>query len=410
MGQLAGSFLTLRMLSAFLLGFSSGLPLLLIGGTLKAWLRKDGVDLAVIGFFSWVTWPYYLKFIWAPLMDRFIPPFLDRRRSWILITQVLIAVGLAFLAFQHPAGNLKLVAGTVLVLCFFSASQDIVIDAYRREILFDRELGLGSSMAVNGYRLAMYWAGAASLFIAGFASWKAAYLAMSASMLVTIVATLLSPKVDPSIVPPKSLREAVVEPFKDFFKRRGSVEVLAFILLYKLADQLAGDMLNPFYIDIGFSLVEIGAVSKTMALWTTLVGGVIGGAVILRLGLYRSLWIFGILQASTVALFSVLAHFGHNIPLLAFVVGAECLTSGMGTAAYVGFMASLTNRKFTATQYALLSSFMGLPRMLSGFSGIAAKAMGWKAFFIFCTLTAIPGLLLLLRYHRWAEPESVPQN
>lgn len=407
MNPFARSVFSIRMLSVFLLGFSSGLPLVLIGSTLKAWLRYDKMDLTLIGFFGLTGLPYTWKFLWAPLMDRFVPPFLDRRRGWILICQVLLVLGFIAMAAIHPSEQIKLTAVVAVFIAFFSASQDIVIDAYRREVLEEHEIGFGSSMAVNGYRLAMYWAGAGALLVAGFMSWKMAYLTMAASMGVSILFTFLAPKVDAKIKPPKTLKEAVIEPFFEFFKRTGAIEILAFILLYKLADQLAGEMLNPFYVDLGFTPQEIGGVSKTIGLWSTIAGGTLGGLIIIRIGLIRSLWAFGILQAVSVALFSVLAVRGHDIGTLAWVVFAECITSGMGTSAYVGFMASVSNRKFTATQYALFSSLMGVPRIIFGSStGYLAKHMGYKTFFIFCTVTAIPGLLLLLRAPKWSKPEG----
>ncbi|MBK1701374.1 AmpG family muropeptide MFS transporter [Thiococcus pfennigii] len=396
-----------RMAVAAVMGFSCGLPLLLTLSVLQAWMTEEGVDLGTIGLFALVQLPYTLKFLWAPLTDRFTPPFLGRRRGWLLVFQTLLMVAIVTLGLTNPAADPWLVAGCALAVTFFSASQDIVVDAYRREALADDELGLGASLYVNGYRLGMLLAGGGGLILADFVSFQTVYLLLGLTMAIGIVTTLLAP--EPPLLEgrPRSLRAAVVEPFVEFFRRDGALWILAFILLYKLGDSMASAMTTPFYLDIGFSKSEIGAVVKLFGFWATIGGGLLGGLLILRIGLYRSLWHFGLLQAVSTAGFALLAVIGPDTWALAGVIAFENLSGGMGTAAFVGFMAALTDRRFTATQYALLSSLMGVPRVLaSAPTGYLAEGFGWVGFFVFCTLIAIPGLLILRHFKAWAAPRS----
>lgn len=391
-----------RMLVALLMGFSSGLPLLLTGSVLQAWMTDEGVDLGTIGLFALVGLPYTLKFVWAPLTDRFSVPLLGRRRGWLLGVQLLLMAAIAALGWTQPAENPLVVALVAWLVTFFSASQDIVIDAYRREALADTELGLGASLYVNGYRIGMLLASGGGLILADLMPFSAVYQLMAMGMLVGIVTTLLAPEPEIQAGLPRSLRGAVVEPFVDYFRRRHALLILLFILLYKLGDTMASHMSTPFYLDIGFSKTEIGAVVKLFGFWATVTGGMLGGIVILRTGIYRALWGFGILQALSTAGFALLALSGYSLPLLAGVIAFENLTAGMGTAAFVAFMAALTNRKFTATQYALLSSLMGIPRVIvAAPTGYFADWLGWAAFFLSCTLIAVPGLLLLTRFRDW---------
>jgi PAT family beta-lactamase induction signal transducer AmpG len=393
-----------KMLSVFILGFSSGLPLLLIGGTLKLWMRDQGVDLTVIGIFSLVGLPYTLKFLWAPVMDRFVPPFLGRRRGWILICQMALIVGLSCLAVTNPSTNPWSVALAAFFVAFFSASQDIAIDAYRRDLLRDEELGLGSSLAVNGYRIGMLVAGALAATLADQIPWKEVYFIMAGTMGIGVVTTLLSPDPEEDATPPETILAAVVQPFVEYFRRDGAWVILAFIFLYKIGDSLASEMLNPFYLDMGFTMTQIGWVAKLFGFWATIIGGLGGGVLMLRLGIHRSLWIFGVLQAFSTLFFVLLARVGNHLPSLAAVVGLENLSGGMGTAAYVAYMASLCDRRFTATQYALLTSLMGVPRVIFGSTtGYLAKHLGWETFFLGCTLIAIPGMLLLFRVAPWNQ-------
>lgn len=399
------ALVTGRMLTTFSMGFCSGLPLLLIGSTLKAWMTDEGVDLTVIGLFASVQLPYSFKFIWAPLLDRYKLPFLGRRRGWILLTQILLSLGLLLLAYSNPKEAPFFTAFAAFLIAFFSATQDIAVDAYRRELLLESELGLGSAMAVNGYRIGMLVAGAGALALADSIAWQTVYLALAGIMLACTVITIFSPDPEQSASEPKDLRKAVVEPFLEYFKRPGALEILAFILLYKLGDSMASDMFNPFYLGVGFTKTQVAAIAKVLGLWATILGGVLGGLAIIKLGLVRSLWIFGFFQAFSTAGFALQAQAGAHLGLLAAVIAFENLSSGMGTAAYTGFMASLCNRQYTATQYALLSSLMSVPRVvLGGSSGYLAKHMGWTTYFVFCALLAIPGLLMLLRAKRWQTP------
>jgi len=387
-----------RMLVSFLMGFSCGIPLLLTLSVLQAWMKEEGVDLSVIGLFALVGLPYTLKFVWSPLMDRFTPAFLGRRRGWLLVIQVLLVGAIAGLGLTSPKENPLLVAFAALLVTFFSASQDIVVDAYRREDLSDRELGLGSSLYVNGYRVGMLLAGSGGLILADHVSFQQVYLLLAASLSVGIVTTLMCREPEVPEGSPKCFREAVIQPFVEYFTRDRALLILLFILLYKIGDQMASTMTIPFYLDIGFSKTEVGAVAKLFGFWATIVGGLLGGILIIRVGIWRALLLFGILQGFSTAGFSLLAVIGHSIPWLAAVIAFENLSGGMGTAAYVAYMASITNKKFTATQYALLSSLMGVPRVFaSAPTGFMVEAVGWVSFFIACALIAIPGLFLL----RW---------
>ncbi len=388
---------TPRMLVALLMGFACGLPLLLTISVLQAWMKDVGVDIKVIGLFSLVGLPYTLKFLWAPVLDRFTLPFLGRRRGWMLLLQILLILAIVALGLTNPLASPGLVALVAFMVTFFSASQDIVVDAYRREDLSDLELGLGSSLYVNGYRIGMLVAGSGGLIMADHLSYRSVYLILAAAMLVGVVTTYCCREPHHSHGTPATFKDAVIGPFVDYFSRRGALLLLAFILFYKIGDQMASAMTMPFYLEIGFTKTEIGTVVKLFGFWATIGGGLLGGILMLKIGLYRSLWSFGILQALSTAGFALLAHVGANLSLLAGVIAFENLSSGMGTAAYVAYMASLTNKKFTATQYALLTSLMGIPRVLaSAPTGFMVSALGWSSFFIFCTIIALPGLFLLI--------------
>lgn len=393
------------MLVAFTMGFACGLPLLLTITLLQAWMKEEGVDLTVIGLMALVGLPYTVKFLWAPFLDRFTLHFLGRRRGWLLISQLALILSIAGLGFTDPKNNPWAVVFAAFLVTFFSASQDIVVDAYRREDLSDEELGLGSSLYVNGYRIGMLLAGGGGLIMADHMSFSMVYLIMAACMLIGVLTTLLAREPQVFAVTPRTMKEAVIEPLVEYFKRQGALWILSFILLYKIGDTMASAMTTPFYLDIGFSKTEIGAVVKLFGFWATMAGALIGGILMLRLGINRSLWVFGFLQAISTAGFAMLARVGRSVPALSVVIAFENLSSGMGTSAYMAFMASITNKKFTATQYALLSSLMGVPRVLaSAPTGFFAKNIGWVSFFIACTLIAIPGMLLLLKFAPWKPP------
>ena len=391
-----------RMLVAFVMGFACGLPLLLTISVLQAWMKDEGVDLTVIGLMALVGLPYTLKFLWAPFLDRFSLPFLGRRRGWMLVAQIALVVSIVGLGQSDPVQNPWLLAFAAFLVTFFSASQDIVVDAYRREDLADEELGLGSSLYVNGYRVGMLLASGGGLIMADHMDFSMVYLILAGCMLPGLIATLLTPEPATPAGTPKTMREAVVDPLVEYFSRNGALWILVFILLYKIGDTMASAMTTPFYLDIGFSKSEIGAVVKLFGFWATITGALAGGVMMIKLGINRSLWVFGFLQALSTAGFALLANVGYSIPLLSSVIAFENLSSGMGTAAYAAFMASITNKKFTATQYALLTSLMGIPRVLaSAPTGFLAQNVGWETFFIFCALIAIPGMLLLLKFAPW---------
>ena len=394
-----------RMLVALVMGFASGLPLLLTKGVLQAWMKNEGVDLSMIGLTNLLAVPYSIKFIWAPFLDRYTLSFLGRRRGWLLVAQMSLILSIAGMSISNPANSPFMLVVAALMVTFFSASQDIVVDAYRREDLADEELGLGSALYVLGYRIGMLLSSGGGLIMADYLSFNTVYLIIAACMLPAIITTILTP--EPRVAGiPKTIREAVIDPLVEYFSRKGALWMLAFILMYKIGDIMASNITTPFYMDLGFSLTEIGAITKLLGFWAIIAGASIGGVIMLRLGINRSLWVFGVLQAASTAGFAILARIGHSIPALAAVIGFENLSAGMGTAAFMAFMASITNKKFTATQYALLTSFMAFGRdVLSSPTGFLAEYMGWEVFFIGCVLIAIPGMILLLKFAPWNSGE-----
>lgn len=392
------------MLITLLMGFSSGLPLLLTLKTLQAWMTDVGVDLKTVGFFSLVSLPYSLKFLWAPILDKYAPLGFGRRRGWLLITQLALVIFLIVMSTLNPKEETWLFALVAIVVSFFSASQDIVVDAYRREILHDNELAIASTLYVNGYKIAMWVSGGLALLLAQFSSWSTTYLIMSGFMSLGILVTFWANEPDIHVALPRSLKETVVDPFLDFLTRKGAWFILLFILLYKLGDTMAGSMLTPFYLKIGFSKAEIAIVAKTFSLPITILGGFLGGILTYKWGIIRSLFIFGLGQM--LATFSpiLLLYSGHAILPLGVVILLEDLTQSMATTTFVAYMMSQTNKKFTATQYALLTSLIGIPRsILSSPTGYLAENLGWFGFFIFCTLVAIPGLLMIRVIHKYNE-------
>ncbi|WP_425450166.1 AmpG family muropeptide MFS transporter [Virgifigura deserti] len=400
-----------RMLIVLLMGFASGLPLLLTLSTLSIWLTEEGVTLTTIGLFALVGTPYAFKFLWAPLIDRAPIPLLTRalgrRRSWMLTIQAALIGSILFLGATRPAEAPLWTALAALLVSFFSASQDIVIDAYRIEILEEHQQGAGAAVTQFGYRIGLLASGAGALFLAAEVSWFWVYAAMAALMLIGLATALLSPEPrreatsqEPGRGPVAVLREAVIEPFAEFFTRRGVREallVLAFILLYKFGDAFAGVMANPFYVQIGFTKAEIASVSKIFGLVATLLGVFIGGAIVGRYGVLQALLICGILQMVSNLMFAVQAAAGADLGLLTLTIGIENLSGGMGSAAFVAYLSVLCNVAYTATQYALFSSFMAFGRtLLSSSSGWVADNVDWVSFFVISTVVAIPGLLLLL--------------
>ena len=401
-----------RLWIAGAMGFASGLPLLLTITVLQAWLTQNGVSLTTIGLSGLVGLPYTVKFLWAPLLDRFKPLGLGRRRSWLLICQCCLAASIALLGTQDPRANIWFVGGAALLVAFFSASQDIVVDAYRRESLADAEQGLGASMYTYGYRIGMLLASAGGLILADRLGFRGVYFIMAAIVLATTLVTAIAPEPRVEHGRPRTLWEAFLGPFTEFFLRHGRPSgaflVIFFILIYKLGDNLASHMTIPFYLATGFSNTEIGAVVKAFGLIPLLVGVFVGGVINLKLGLYRALLVAGVLQGVSTLGFALLAVVGHDLGWLAAVIAFENLTQGMGTAALLAFMAYLTDTRFTASQFALLSALTALPRvLLTAPTGWLATQMGWINFFVFAALVAVPGLLLLLRLRSWL-PAAVP--
>ena len=390
-----------------LLGFSSGLPLALTSGTLQAWMTVEGVDLSTIGLFTLVGLPYTWKFLWAPAMDRFVPPFLGRRRGWLLVTQLALAAGIATMAFLSPRADLAMLAALAVFVAFASASQDIVFDAYRTDVARPEQRGLAAAFTVVGYRIAMLTSGAAALvLVAGSGAipalgWQNTYLLMAGLMGVGAIATLWGPEPQGAAPAPKTLEEAVLAPLKEFFARPGAWVILVLIVLYKLGDAFAGSLTTAFLLrGAGFSLDDVGYVNKGMGLAATIAGALFGGALMVRLGLYRSLMAFGILQAVSNLAFMALAAAGKSYPLMILAIGFENLAGGMGTAAFVALLMALCDHRFTATQYALLSALAAIGRVYVGpAAGYATDprylGLGWATFFFLTFLAALPGLALL---------------
>ena len=395
-----------KMAILLLFGFSSGLPFYLTSKTLQAWMTTAHVDLATIGFFSLVTLPYSLKFVWAPVMDRYIPPFLGRRRGWVLITQILLLLSIAAMALHDPARGLQMLAINAIAITFFSASQDISLDAYRTDVLQDREMGAGAAVFVLGYRIAMISTGALAFFLADRIQWPAVYVVLSLLLLVGIATTFIAPEPVLSDAPPKTLVEAVVLPFADFFQRVGprAVLVLLFIVMYKYSDSLAGSMTTPFLLQAGFSQSEVGAVFLGVGVLATIAGVVVGGAAIGQMGINRALWIFVVFQG-----LSNLTYYGLSLSPKshAFMVAAiitENFGLGLVSAGMTAYIMEMCNKRFTATQFALLSSLMAASRdILVAPAGKLVESTGWPGFFLLTVAMAIPPLLLLPFIAPWSR-------
>lgn len=397
-----------RIITIALLGFSSGLPLALTSATLGFWLAEAGVSLKEIAIFGLVATPYALKFLWAPLMDAAPIPvlhqLLGRRRSWLIVTQSMLMASLIFLGLSNPVEAPWWMALAAVLVAFSSASQDIVIDAYRVEILKPEQYGAGAAAIIFGYRMGMIAAGAGALMLSKYYGWELTYMVMAALVLVGMATVLLNK--EPEVIHEQTkarqhgvvpwLYHAVVMPFSDFMRRKYWLGILLFILLYKMADAFMGVMANPFYVKIGFDKADIATIVKVYGVIATIVGGFIGGSMVLRLGMVRSLWICGIAQMLTNLMFSAQALIGPDTGFLALTITLENLSGGMGGAAFVAFMSRLCNVQFTATQYALLSSFASFGRTwLSAPAGWFAEGMGWPVFFAFSTVLGIPGLICL---------------
>jgi len=408
--------LTRRMLICVFTGFASGMPLYLLLNLLPAWLRTEGVSLKAIGLFALIQFPYTWKFLWAPLLDRFeLPLFaLGRRRSWIFITQGALLLIIAALGQLSPASDLTTIVWLAALLALMSATADIALDAYRRELLGESELGLGNSVHVNAYRIAGLVPGSLSLILADRLPWDAVFAITALFMLPGMAMALLVKEPAIAGCAPRTLREAVVEPFKEFIGRAGPREallILAFIFLYKLGDSMATALATPFYLDLGYAKTDIGIVAKHAGLWPAVFGGLVGGLWMVRLGINRALWLFGVVQVVSILGFAWLAWLGPQSEItggalarLAVVIGFEALGVGLGTAAFVAFIARATHPLYTATQYALFSSLAAVPRtFVNATTGWLVEALGWTQFFMLCVLLALPGMALLVKVAPWRE-------
>lgn len=398
-----------KMLICFFTGFSSGLPLYILVSLLPAWLRSEGVDLKAIGLFALIQLPFTWKFIWAPLFDRYTLP-LGRRRGWLLLTQLGLILTLPMFGRFHPQLDIWTIAYFCSLVAFFSASQDIVLDAYRRELLLDEELGLGNAVHVNAYKLAGLIPGSLSLILADHLDWSYVFVITAMFMLPGMMMTLLVREPALLLDRPKTLREAVVAPFVEFMQRRGvqsALLVLLFIFLYKLGDSMATALATPFYLDMGFSKTEIGLIAKNAGLWPSVIGGMLGGLWMLKIGINRALWIFGVLQMVAILGFAWLVDAGHSLFSLGAVIGIEAFGVGLGTAAFVAYIARETNPMYTATQFALFTSLAAVPRTVANAAtGYMVESLGWQQFFVMCFLIAIPGMLLLVKVAPWREESS----
>ncbi|MFA6284084.1 MAG: AmpG family muropeptide MFS transporter [Desulfurivibrionaceae bacterium] len=404
---------TRRMAICVFTGFSSGLPLYLLFNLLPAWLRSEHVDLKTIGLFALIQFPYTWKFLWSPLLDRYVLPLLGRRRGWMLLTQIGLLLVIAAMGAFSPQSDLHTIAWIATLLAFLGATQDIVLDAYRRELLSDDEMGLGNAVHVNAYRIAGLVPGSLSLILADFLPWNMVFICTALFMLPGVAMTLAVQEPHRA-THPKSLREAVVEPFHEFITRRGwnsALLILAFLFLYKLGDSMCTALATPFYMDMGFSKTQIGLIAKNAGLWPAVIGGLLGGLWMVRIGINRALWLFGVVQVVSIFGFAWLASVGYHAEItsvelaqLAIVIGLEALGVGLGTAAFVAYIARTTHPAYTATQFALFTSLAAMPRTFANAAtGWLVEMMGWMGFFLLCALLALPGMVLLLKVAPWRE-------
>jgi len=399
-----------RMLICVFTGFSSGLPLYTLVSLVPAWLGSEHVDLKSIGLFTLIQLPYVWKFLWSPLLDRYAFGGFGRRRSWMLVTQLALLATIALFGALSPAQNLWAIAGLALAVALFGATQDIALDAYRREILTDAELGLGNAVHVNAYRIAGLVPGSLALVLADHLPWSGVYLVTALFMLPGIAMTSMVGEPEAGDHPPRTLRAAVVEPFREFIARAGwraALLTLAFIFLYKLGDSMATALATPFYLDLGFTKSEIGLIAKNAGLWPSVLGGLLGGLWMVRLGINRALWLFGAVQMISILGFAALSQLPGDRLALAAVIGFEALGVGLGTVALVAFIARATHPLYTATQFALFTSLSAVPRVIfNAGTGWIVERIGWFDFFLLCALLALPGMGLLLKIAPWNENQS----
>jgi len=398
------TILSLKMLAMFTLGFASGFPFYIVRDVLKLWLTDANIDLGTIGLFSAVALPYTWKFVWSPVMDGVTPPFLGRRRAWMLMTQIGLLILIAAMGQLDPTKSLKMMAVVAFCIAIFSASQDIVLDAFRREYLTDEELGFGTGIWMNAWRFGMFASTGTAFLLSDSIGYPNVHLVLSLMMGIGIITTLIVSEPDTGVAAPQTLQEAVIEPFREFFSRGGAWWVLIFILLYKIGDNMAGAMNIPFILKMGFTKQEYFVIVKGIGMFALFGGAFLGGIVMIRLGIANSLWVFGILQAISTACFALLVVVGKNHVLLTGIVTFEFLATGLGQAAYASYMAVQTNKRFTATQYAMMTSLMAIPgTVAAAITGYMAEYLGWSGFYIVCALVALPGMLLLIRIAPWGS-------
>ena len=396
-----------RMLICVFTGFTSGLPLYVLFQLIPAWLTVEGVGLAEIGFFALVQFPYTWKFLWSPVMDRITLPFLGHRRGWMLVTQIALLISIGAMGYFKPDLSLWTVAYLSIAVAFFSASQDIVLDAYRRELLPDVELGIGNSIHVQAYRFSGLVPGALGLILADHFDWHIVFVIIALFMLVGIVMTLVIKEAIAEPTPPRTMRDAVIQPFREFIGRAGfrpALLVLAFLFFYKLGDNMATALQTPFFIDVGFTLTQIGVIAKTAGLIAAIVGGIVGGLIMVKMSINRALWLLCLVHSVSILGFALLSEMGKNPWMLGVAVAFEYLGVGLGSAALVAFMARTTNPAFAATQLALFTALASVPRVFANATtGVIVEQIGWTNFFLLCTALAVPGMLLLIKVAPWHE-------
>ena len=417
--SMVSALFTRRMLICVFTGFSSGLPLYLLLNLLPAWLRTEGINLKVIGAFALIQFPYTWKFLWSPFLDRYVVPMFGRRRGWMLVTQLALMATIAWMGTLSPHDELSWVIYAATAVAFLSATQDIAIDAYRRELLSNAELGLGNAVHVNAYRIAGLVPGSLSLIMADHFAWTVVFAVTALFMIPGMAMTLLVAEPVITGTRPKTLRDAVVEPFHEFIGRAGvrsALLALGFIFLYKLGDSMCTALATPFYLDMGFSKSDIGLIAKNAGLWPSVIGGLLGGLWMLKLGINRGLWLFGVVQVVSILGFAWLSRIGPFLEIgatqraaLALVIGFEALGVGLGAAAFVAYIARATHPAYTATQFALFTSLAAVPRtFLNATTGWLVEQLGWFGFFMLCVLLALPGMLLLFKVAPWNENAPGP--
>lgn len=397
-----------KILIATLLGISSGLPLYVLYQTIPAWLKDYGVDLKEIGLFQLIGIPYTIKFLWAPLLDKFKFPFLGQRRSWMLVTQILLIASIASIGLFNPLNHISIIVILTVIMTTFSATQDIVIDAYRRELLDDDELGAGNAWFVNAYRFSSLVPGSLALILADHIPWQYVFPIVAVFMLVGLITTLYIKEQEVYHAANNSLAKSIIEPLSDYFTRNSIKQgllILIFLMLYKLGDSMATALSTPFYLDMGYSKSVLGSVAKFAALWSTVAGAFIAGLIMRKISLNKSLWVFGLFQMITILGFAWLSQLSEPSKMNLFiVVSLEYLGVGMGTVAVISYMFKISSKTFAASQIALFTAITAIPRtFINSTTGFIIEKVGYTDFFLICTVCAIPGMLLLIYIAPWKE-------